>query len=539
MVMKYLPVLFKKSTQKCGVILGLSKSSQILFVRGANSVVKEKPFQDIPGPKSLPVIGTLWKYIPYIGKYRWDRLHHNGFLKLEEFGPLVREEVVPGVNVIWLFDPDDVEHLFRVEGRFPCRRSHLALEKYRLDRPEIYKCGGLLPTNGQEWWRLRSAFQKDLSRLPSVRSYLPNTNAVLQEFISHTRDIYVKTDQDCGSSIDQSPKDFLESISCLFLELTCLVAFDVRMGSLSSFFNEESLAKKLIQAALDSNSCILSTDNGPQLWRFFETPLYKKLRESQEVMERVAVEFVSLKKEEMKGKDPSEYKSLLEIYMSTPGLDEKDVVGMAMDMLLAGIDTATYTAGFCLYHLAVNEEKQNNLFEEAVKLLPFTSGAENACSLITEEVLAQSHYVKAVLKESLRLNPVSVGIGRVLPCDTVFSGYMVPKGTVVVTQNQVSCRLEKYFSQPNSFIPERWIRGSAHYQQPVSPYLLLPFGHGPRTCIARRLAEQNIQALLLSIVRNFEIHWLGKPNLDCLSLLINKPDQPLLFEFIPRKSVLD
>lgn len=29
-----------------------------------------KPFGEIPGPKSLPLVGTLWSYLPYIGKFR-------------------------------------------------------------------------------------------------------------------------------------------------------------------------------------------------------------------------------------------------------------------------------------------------------------------------------------------------------------------------------------------------------------------------------------------------------------------------------------
>lgn len=30
--------------------------------------IEPKPFEDIPGPRSLPVIGTLHKYLPFIGK---------------------------------------------------------------------------------------------------------------------------------------------------------------------------------------------------------------------------------------------------------------------------------------------------------------------------------------------------------------------------------------------------------------------------------------------------------------------------------------
>lgn len=75
--------------------------------------------------------------------------------------------------------------------------------------------------------------------------------------------------------------------------------------------------------------------------------------------------------------------------------------------------------------------------------------------------------------------------------------------TMVVTQNQISCRLPQYFPNPNEFIPERWIRGHQLHKN-IHPYLVLPFGHGPRACIARRLAEQNLQLFLMN-VRDFNV----------------------------------
>ena len=72
-----------------------------------------------------------------------------------------------------------------------------------------------------------------------------------------------------------------------------------------------------------------------------------------------------------------------------------------------------------------------------------------------------------------------------------------------MTQNQVICRFPKYFTNPDSFIPERWVRESKTSRfvskEKVHPYAVLPFGHGPRSCIARRLAEQNIQVFLLRV----------------------------------------
>lgn len=82
----------------------------------------------------------------FLGPYSFDKLHINGLKKLNKYGPIVKEEIVPGVNIVWLFKPEDIETMFRYEGKYPQRRSHLALEKYRLDRPTVYNTGGLLPT---------------------------------------------------------------------------------------------------------------------------------------------------------------------------------------------------------------------------------------------------------------------------------------------------------------------------------------------------------------------------------------------------------
>ena len=65
-----------------------------------------------------------------------------------------------------------------------------------------------------------------------------------------------------------------------------------------------------------------------------------------------------------------------------------------------------------------------------------------------------------------------MGAGRILDQATVLGGFHVPKGTVVVAMNQVKichvlyyvhfysqvmCRQERFFSDANSFLPERWL----------------------------------------------------------------------------------
>ncbi|CAH0558339.1 unnamed protein product [Brassicogethes aeneus] len=484
-----------------------------------NAIVVDKhysmSFDSIPGPYALPGIGTIYQYLPGIGNYKFSELHHNGFKKLKAFGSVIKEEIVPGVNIVWLFNPRDIEAMFRYEGKYPQRRSHLALEKYRLDRPNVYNSGGLLPTNGAEWMRIRSVFQKGLSSPQSVENFLNSTDDIVQEWLSNIMNVVNENE------------DFLPELSRLFLELIVMTVLDLRLNSFSRQERKYySRSSRLMRAALTTNSCILKTDNGPQLWKKIDTPLYRKLKKSQEYMEDVAIDLLSLQMSLFHDRDRNKPLTLLESYLASPELDFKDIIGMACDFILAGIDTTSYTSSFMLYHLAKSQCVQSTLYQESRKLLP------NTYSKVTKEVLQEAFYAKAVLKETLRLRPISVGVGRVLHSDAEFSGYHVPKGTVVVSQNQVISRLGEHFNDPYEFKPERWLKDHPLYKK-HDPFLVLPFGHGPRSCIARRLAEQNMLVIVLKLIRNYHIQW-NSSALDSKSLLINKPDGPILLTFTKR-----
>ncbi|XP_067646683.1 cytochrome P450 302a1, mitochondrial [Eurosta solidaginis] len=485
-----------------------------------NTNVFAKPFKDMPGPRGPFGLGTLYQYLPLIGRYSWLELHKAGSDKYQQYGSIVRETMIPGEEIVWLYDPIDIATLLN-ERDYPQRRSHLALEKYRKDRPHIYRSAGLLPTNGAEWWHLRSELQKEISAPKNVRSFLSVVDLVTQEFLEHL-------------PLERS-FDILPKAARLNLELTCLMTFDERLNSFSPAEQlPTSRSSRLMRAAETTNSCILPTDHGLQLWRHFETPTYRRLRNAQEYMESIAIELVSQKlayfNENVTKNDKDvimSRSSLVEEYLKNPNLSLCDVICMAADLLLAGIDTTSYTMAFAVYYLARNLEVQQKLQEEARRVLP-----TRTATLTPDALRTEVPYARAVLKELLRLNPISVGVGRILNRDLVLGGYHVPKGKVVVTQNMIACRLEKNFTDALQFKPERWLCR----KQTVNPYLVLPFGHGMRACIARRVAEQNIMVFLLRLMRNFQITWTGgKAEVGVRTLLINKPSRPISIQLKLRK----
>jgi hypothetical protein len=83
-----------------------------------------KSFKSIPGPKAWPLLGNLHEYT-VSKKYDFLKLDKNGLSKYKEFGPVVKEEIVSGLPIVWIYDPVDIKAMFKAEGKFPSRRYSL------------------------------------------------------------------------------------------------------------------------------------------------------------------------------------------------------------------------------------------------------------------------------------------------------------------------------------------------------------------------------------------------------------------------------
>ncbi|CAG9785114.1 unnamed protein product [Diatraea saccharalis] len=477
--------------------------------------VSLKNFEDIPGPKSYPIIGTLHQYLPLLGDYDAGALDKNALYNYRRYGKLVREN--PGVRLLHVYDPVDIEAIFRHDDRYPIRRSHLAMLHYRMNKRSVYNTGGLLASNGEEWWRLRSTFQKNFTSPQSVKVHVESTDEIVRKLVISIKETY-------------SPgEDFLKYLNRLNLEIIGVVAFKEIFDSFSTQeLNPDSRSSKTIAAAFGSNYGIMKLDKG-FMWKFITTPRYKKLAESQEYLEKVSKDILIKRINFYKEEGEIQDHCLLKSFLQEPNVDLKDIRGMMVDILMAAIDTTAYSTSFALYHLARNKNCQERLFKEILTLLPSKD------SNITPEILAKANYTRSCIKESLRLNPVAIGVGRVLQNDIKLRGYLIPKDTVIVTQNMIASRLPQYVKDPLMFKPERWLRSSPQYEN-IHPFLSLPFGFGPRSCIARRLAEQNICITLIRLLREFQIDWIGG-ELGIQAYLINKPDKAVSLAFSSRENL--
>ncbi|XP_014679114.1 PREDICTED: sterol 26-hydroxylase, mitochondrial-like [Priapulus caudatus] len=105
----------------------------------------------MPGPTWSPVVGKLLR------RHDIKRMHWANADKCRRHGGIVREQVARRSHVVLLYEPRDVEAMFRHEGRHPLRPHFEPLVAYRRSKGMTLGIGFL---QGEEWYKLRCILQK-------------------------------------------------------------------------------------------------------------------------------------------------------------------------------------------------------------------------------------------------------------------------------------------------------------------------------------------------------------------------------------------
>ncbi len=109
------------------------------------------------------------------------------------------------------------------------------------------------------------------------------------------------------------------------------------------------------------------------------------------------------------------------------------------------------------------------------------------------ERLAKNAYLDAIVRETLRLQPVVPIVGRVLSRDVRVGGWDLPKGCAVVASIYLAHRREAAFPDPERFDPERFL------ERKPTPNEWFPFGGGNRRCIGMAFALYEMKMVLARI----------------------------------------
>ncbi|KAJ5124310.1 Cytochrome P450 [Penicillium bovifimosum] len=180
------------------------------------------------------------------------------------------------------------------------------------------------------------------------------------------------------------------------------------------------------------------------------------------------------------------------------GMTEDELVSNSYVLIIAGSETtATLLSGVTYYILTVPGVLD--------KLKAEIRGAFSSEEQITWSAVNQLKYTLAVLNETLRMYPpLPYGFPRIVEGEGDWiCGRWVPGGTSVGIPILAAHMSSKYFKNPESFIPERFI-GDAEYESD-DRNALQAFSAGPRNCLGRNLAYAEMRLILARMVWNFDM----------------------------------
>ncbi|XP_048767823.2 cytochrome P450 3A12-like [Ostrea edulis] len=175
------------------------------------------------------------------------------------------------------------------------------------------------------------------------------------------------------------------------------------------------------------------------------------------------------------------------------GLSKEEVNGNSVLFMIVGYETTATTLAFAAYCLATNPKCQEKLIME----IDSTIGQETP----DYDNIQKMEYLDCVIKETLRLYPTVQRTMRETHQEMEIAGYTIPPNTPVSVPIYAFHRSSKYWEEPEVFNPERFLEKN---KSKLTPYTYLPFGLGPRICIAMRLAYMEAKCALITIVQKYK-----------------------------------
>ncbi|RMB95895.1 hypothetical protein DUI87_28009 [Hirundo rustica rustica] len=445
------------------------------------------------------------------------------------FGKIFRMKL-GAFDSVHIAAPCLLEALYRRESACPQRLEIKPWKAYRDYRDEGY---GLLILEGKDWQRVRSAFQKKLMKPGEVAKLDTTINEVLEDFMH-------RIDEICDHNGQM--EDVYSEFNKWSFESICLVLYGKRFGLLQQDVEEESLNFiKAVKTMMATFGMMMVTP--VELHKGLNTKVWQAHTKAWDDIFKTAKHSIDCRLQKHSAKPQEDF--LCDIY-SGGHLSRKELYAAIAELQIAGVETvkliskgfktppipslaADRRGGDDSQQLAVGSVQpfpQSTRPAEAFPGNPESFGPQKSPSA---ESLRDMPYLKACLKESMRLSPSVPFTTRTIDTEMVLGNYVLPKGTVLMLNSHALGCSEEYFRGWAEFRPERWLqRGSIH------PFSHVPFGIGKRMCVGRRVAELQLHLALCWLLRKYRVVATDQEPVQTLHSGTLIPGRALPIAFHPR-----
>ncbi|XP_052306555.1 cytochrome P450 83B1 isoform X2 [Populus trichocarpa] len=172
------------------------------------------------------------------------------------------------------------------------------------------------------------------------------------------------------------------------------------------------------------------------------------------------------------------------------------IKAILMDIFLAGTDTSAVTMNWAMTFLMKNPKAMRKAQEEVRNLF-------GNKGFVHEDDVQQLPYLKAVVKETMRLQPTApLLIPRETTKECCVGGYEIPAKTLVYVSAWAVGRDPEAWENPYEFNPDRFLGSSIDLKG--NDFELIPFGAGRRICPGIFIALATVELSLANLLHKFD-----------------------------------
>ncbi|XP_048138667.1 3,9-dihydroxypterocarpan 6A-monooxygenase-like [Rhodamnia argentea] len=248
---------------------------------------------------------------------------------------------------------------------------------------------------------------------------------------------------------------------------------------------------------------------GPLRWLDFSGN-GKKLEATLWEFNRIVEQVMNEHEEKLVSGSVTERKDLMDILLETHNdptaemkITRKDMKSFILDLFMAGTDTSSTAMQWAMAELINRPEAFRKLRDEINSVVGPTR-------LVRESDVPNLPYLRAVIKETLRLHPSAPIILRECGEDCSVDGCLVEAKSRVLVNVYAIMRDPEIWTDPDEFVPERFLESSdekiGEHQMEFKGqnFRYLPFGSGRRGCAGASLAMLMMHPAVGSLVQCFD-----------------------------------
>uniref|UniRef100_A0A1D1XG34 Cytochrome P450 71A1 n=1 Tax=Anthurium amnicola TaxID=1678845 RepID=A0A1D1XG34_9ARAE len=188
------------------------------------------------------------------------------------------------------------------------------------------------------------------------------------------------------------------------------------------------------------------------------------------------------------------------------------IKAIVLDMFGAGTETSGVVLEWAMSELVRNPTIMKKAQDE-VRAIVRTK------PILTEDDLEHTEYLKAVIKETMRLHPpVPLLLPRESMSEAEIAGFHIPAGTRVLVNVWAMGRDPQNWEAPEEFMPDRFLNESS-VDYTGHDFHYLPFGAGRRICPGIAFAASSMELILANLLHRFDWRLPEGKSLEDLDML--------------------